>query len=92
MTKMNNWEKELSNLLTKMSEHYLIDDEFEKELKWFITNALNQQRESLIKEIREIKVPPYPAEGPQASIMTNMARMGYQDAIIDILTKLEEEK
>jgi hypothetical protein len=49
MTKMNNWEKELSNLLTKMSEHYLIDDEFEKELKWFITNALNQQRLQIIK-------------------------------------------
>lgn len=51
MTKMNNWEKELSNLLTKMSEHYLIDEEFEKELKWFITNALNQQRRELIKKI-----------------------------------------
>lgn len=45
MKNKKTWEKELSNLLNKMSEDYLIDEEFEKELKWFITNALNQQRE-----------------------------------------------
>jgi hypothetical protein len=55
MKNNNNWKKELDNLLTKMSEEYLIDDEFGKQLEWFITNALNQQRINLIKEILESK-------------------------------------
>lgn len=47
---MNNWEKELSNLLTKMSEDYLIDDEFEAQLKWFIANALKDYVREVIGE------------------------------------------
>lgn len=46
------WEKDLGNLLTKMSEHYLIDDEFESELKWFISTLLTQQRQEIENKMK----------------------------------------
>lgn len=57
------WERGLENLLTKMSEHYLIDDEFESELKWFISTLLTQQREELIEKIEKNLVNIFPKEG-----------------------------
>lgn len=50
MKNNNNWKKELGNLLTKMSEDYLIDDEFEAQLKWFIANALKDYVREVIGE------------------------------------------
>lgn len=88
------WERGLENLLTKMSEHYLIDDEFESELKWFISTLLTQQREELIEKIEKMKQQDmfssrnssYPIAIPNSE-----TTKAYNEALDDILNSLKGE-
>lgn len=53
-----------------------------------IADSLAQYKREIREKIKKMKVPSYPAEGPQAGEMTDMARIGYQDAISDALKEL----
>lgn len=63
----------------------IMQDFFKEE----IDSSLAQYKREIREKIKKMKVPSYPAEGPQAGEMTVMARMGYQDAISDALKELE---
>lgn len=59
--------------------------------KWF-TNLLSSHRQSLIREINQLKIdtPPYPMEGPNAEMITWAARKGYIDALNEVLSRLDK--
>lgn len=57
------WERELENLLTKIVRGYLIDDDFESELKQFISTLLAQREKDLIEKIEKNLVNIFPKEG-----------------------------
>lgn len=91
MKNNNNWKKELDNLLTKMSEEYLIDDEFGKQLEWFITNALNQQRLQIVEMVEIVK---FNAKAPDDTLAMTPVERGmwykaYYQACTDIINKIE---
>jgi hypothetical protein len=47
-TDKTTWEDKLSKLMTRLSENYLIDDEFELILKSFIAELLKEEREKAV--------------------------------------------
>ena len=52
---MKEWKEKLSNLLNKMSEHYLIAEKFEKQLQWFFQKEIQAARADERKYIGKIR-------------------------------------
>ncbi len=96
---VESWEKKLSNLLTKMSEHYLIDDEFEAQLKWFISTQIQQAEERLVEKFREVigedevkKVVPPNKDDSYDSLNAQFKVMKYNQEQLPIRNQLREEQ
>lgn len=92
----SDWEKKFDKLFVcscmlcqEKGHEFSTKAEFMKD---FIRTTLSAHRHSLIREINQLKIdtPPYPMEGPNAEMITWVARKGYIDALNEVLSHLDK--